>query len=100
MQESATKLANKIAKPLQALTQRLARGRIRQSHMRVSGRLTEITARSQRDMRFLQRTLTERPRIQTSAGNVEVRVERTVRFNFQRQSNFSQTVYHDAAAFQ
>ena len=51
-------------------------------------------------MRFLQRTLTERPRIQTSAGNVEIRVERAVRFNFQRQTDFSQSIDHNTATFQ
>ena len=51
-------------------------------------------------MRFLQRTLAERPRVQTGAGNVEIRVERAVRFDFQRQTDLGQTVHYNAAALQ
>ena len=51
-------------------------------------------------MRLLQSTFAERPRIQTRIGNVEIRIERTIRLDLQRQTDFSQTVNHDAPTLQ
>ena len=97
---SATHFGYEIAKSLQSFAQGFAGSRVRQAHVRIRGGLAEIAARRQRDMRLLQRTLAERPRIQTGAGNVEIRVERAVRFDFQRQTDLGQTVHYNAAALQ
>ena len=66
--------------------------------MRVRGRRAEIPSRSQRHMRLFQRTLAERPRVQTGSRDAEIRVERAVRNHFERQTDALQTTYDDAAA--
>ena len=89
---------DELSEPGQPLRQRLARRRVGQPHMRVRGRRTEIPSRSQRHMRLFQRTLAERPRVQTGSRDAEIRVERAVRNHFERQADALQTTYDDAAA--
>ena len=47
-------------------------------------------------MRLGQRALAERPRIQTSGCDVEIRIERTIRFHLHRQSDALEPVDHNA----
>lgn len=68
--------------------------------MRIGGGGTKVAARGQRYMRLIQRTLAERPCIQSGTGNVEVGIERAVRLHFDRQSDALQTINYDAPTAQ
>ena len=51
-------------------------------------------------MGFIQRAFAERPGIQTSAGDVEVGVERAIRLHLNRQTDALEPVNHNAATGQ
>ena len=68
--------------------------------MRIGGGGAKITAGSQRHVSLVQRTLAERPCIQSGTGNVEVGIERAVRLHFDRQSDALQTINYDAPTAQ
>lgn len=68
--------------------------------MRAAGGRSEITARRQRHMGLMQRAFAEGLRIEAGGADVEIRVERSVRHHFQRQSDAGESVHHECPAFQ